>query len=144
LFKDKLDNHMKLEFISKPENVGFARTVIAMFASQLDFTIDEIEEIKVAVSEMVSNCIIHGYPSRLGIIRIEAGLKENELRILISDEGVGIKDIEWATQPANTTQPDERMGLGFVFAKEYMDEFSIQSSYGKGTSVYMLKKVRPN
>lgn len=136
------DNIVTLELLSKPENVAFARQSVAMFASQLDFTIDEIDEIKVAVSEVTSNAIIHGYPRGLGMVRIEARLVSGQLDIVVSDQGDGIADIDWATQPTHTSQPQERMGLGLVFVREYMDELSIESCVGEGTTVRMRKKVR--
>lgn len=138
----KVDNYVVLEFLSKPENVAFARQSIAMFAAQLDFTIDEIEEIKVAVSEVASNAVIHGYSSDPGLVRIEARLLEGRLEVIIADEGGGIADIDWASQPTHTTQPDERMGLGLVFVREYMDELQIESTVGRGTTVRMAKTVK--
>src|SRR5690606_33968886 len=107
-----------------------------------DFTIDEIDEIKVAISEVVSNALIHGYQGNVGIVRIEARLVDGNLTVTVTDHGVGIPDVEWATQPTHTTQPDERMGLGLVFAREYMDELVIESRLGQGTTVRMIRKVR--
>ena len=135
-------NHFVLEIPSKPENVAFVRQTVAIFAAQLDFTIDEIDEIKVAVSEVVSNAVIHGYPDGTGIVRIEARIENGQLSVTVSDSGVGIEDVEWATQPTHTTQPDERMGSGLVFAREYMDELVIESRLGQGTTVRMIRKVR--
>lgn len=138
----KADNYVVLEFMSKPENVAFARQSVAMFAAQLDFTIDEIEEIKVAISEVASNAVIHGYSTNPGVVRIEARLLEGRLEVTITDQGSGIDDIDWATQPTHTSQPDERMGLGLVFVKEYMDELQIESMAGQGTSVRMVKSIK--
>lgn len=139
----KVDNYVVLEFLSKPENVAFARQSVAMFASQLDFTIDEIDEIKVAVSEVASNAVIHGYSDQSGLVRIEARLVDGRLEVTVSDQGGGIADVDWATQPTHTTQPDERMGLGLVFVREYMDEFQIESVVGRGTTVKMAKNAKP-
>lgn len=136
------DNYFVLEIPSKPENVAFVRQTVAIFAAQLDFTIDEIDEIKVAVSEVVSNAVIHGYRGTTGIVRVEARLVDGRLAVTVSDRGVGIEDVEWAAQPTHTTQPEERMGLGLVFAREYMDELVIDSRPGQGTTVQMFRRVR--
>lgn len=133
------NNFALLEFPSKPQNVGFARTAAALFASQLEFTLDEIEEIKVATSEAVSNAVVHGYGSEEGPIRMRLEIAGEDLVITVEDDGRGIEDIEWARQPANTTQPDEHMGLGLVFINEYMNEVRIQSRPGRGTVVRMVK-----
>lgn len=139
---ERNDNYFLLEIPSKPENVAFVRQTVAIFAAQLDFTIDEIDEIKVAVSEVVSNAVIHGYKGTMGIVRVEASIVDGQLSVTVEDRGVGIEDVEWAAQPTHTTQPDERMGLGLVFAKEYMDELLIDSRPGQGTTVQMLRRVR--
>lgn len=140
--KERHENYFVLEVPGLPENVAFVRQSVAMFASQLEFTIDEIDEIKVAVSEVVSNAIIHGYHGEAGIVRVEARLVDGELVVVVADQGVGIEDVEWAAQPTHTTQPSERMGLGLVFAREYMDEMQIESRVGEGTTVRMTKRVR--
>lgn len=132
-------NRVRMEFPSKAENVAFARTAVAVFASQLDFTLDELDEIKVAVSEGVSNAVIHGYKGTEGNIKIVCQLLENKLEIRIIDEGRGIPDIDKALEPTFTTEPEKRMGLGLVFIKEYMDELIIDSSPGKGTTLIMRK-----
>lgn len=132
---------MILELMAKSENVGFARQAVAIFASQLDFTVDEIDEIRVAISEAVSNAIIHGYAGEGGMVRIEAALHEETLAVSVQDRGRGIENIAWAMEPAHTSQPDERMGLGLVFVKEYMDDMRIESSQGVGTTVHMSKKA---
>lgn len=133
---------MTLIFPSKPENVAFARAVVAMFASQLDFTIDEIDEIKVAVSEAVSNAIIHGYEDKPGEVRVEAILSNGRIEVTVNDSGKGIADVAWATEPTHTTRPDERMGLGLVFIREYMDEMRVDSAPNRGTTVHMTKTPR--
>lgn len=135
-----LDNYVKLEFPSIPENVAFARTAAALFASQLDFTLDELDEIKVATSEAVSNAVIHGYDDAAGTVRLTLQHQAGELVIVVEDDGKGIDDVEWATQPANTSRPEERMGLGLVFIREYMNEVELRSAPARGTSVRMVKR----
>lgn len=140
---ERVENVAIIEFLSKPENVAFARQSVAIFAAQLDFSIDDIDEIKVAVSEAVSNAVIHGYGDEPGMVRIEVKLCKDELEVTVADQGRGIADVAWATQPTHTTRPEERMGLGLVFVREYMDELSIESAVGKGTTVRMVKKAGP-
>lgn len=130
---------MRLEVSSLPDNVGVARVAIASFASQLDFTLSEIDEIKVAVSEAVTNAVIHGYRDRPGLIRITAMAREDKLEITVEDEGSGIPDVETARQPSFSTDPD-RMGLGFVFMESFMDELEVASRPGEGTRVRMVKR----
>jgi len=137
----KYINQMKLEFLSIPANVAFARVTVAAFASQLDFTLSDLEEIKVAVSEAVGNSIIHGYgnlPDRL--IRIQAALTTDSLELRIEDEGKGIKDINKALEPAFSTD-SERLGLGFVFIQSFMDSFQVDSTPGQGTKIIMSKRA---
>jgi len=137
----KVKNQARFEFMSLPENVAVARVTAAAFASQLDFTLSELDEIKVAVSEAVSNAIIHGYENRPeGTVRVEITLYENALEIVVDDEGKGIEDIPQALEPAYSTDP-ERMGLGFVFMQSFMNEFRVKSEVGKGTQVIMVKKL---
>ena len=133
-------NMMKLEFTSQSANVGFARTAVALFASPMDFTLDEIDEIKIAVSEAVSNAIIHGQGNGTRVVRLETTLYGDFLTITVSDDGPGIADIEWAMQPGSTTESD-RMGLGFVFMREYMDEIKVDSVPSAGTTVHMRKNL---
>ena len=134
-------NQMKLEFLSLPANISFARATVASFAAQLDFTISDLEEIKVAVSEGVSNAIIHGYGNEKDkFVRIYATLNDDTLEIVIEDEGKGIEDIDKALQPAFTTDP-ERLGLGFVFMRSFMNDLQVESQPGKGTIVRMSRKV---
>ena len=110
--KEIFNNEMKLEFISKSSNESFARIAVAAFASQLDPTIEELADIKTAVSEAVTNCIIHGYDNKQGIVKITAKLKENEIIIIISDKGKGIENIDVAKEPLYTTKPNlERSGI---------------------------------
>lgn len=135
-------NVMKLEFSSLAANVSFARTALAIFASQMEFTVDQIDEIKIAVSEAVSNAVIHGKSFESNMVRLEARSYDDALVIAVSDDGPGIQDIPWAMEAGSTTSSD-RMGLGLVFIKEYMDGFSIDSAPGAGTRVEMTKKLAP-
>ena len=141
--KEKCENEMKLEFISKSSNEAFARVAVAAFAAQLDPTIEELADIKTAVSEAVTNSIIHGYEDKQGIIKIVCKLKENEIIIEISDTGKGIEDIEAAKEPLYTTKPNlERSGMGFTIMESFMDSMEIESIIGLGTKVTMSKKIK--
>lgn len=130
---------LKIESLSKNEE--FARVVVAVFASRLDPTVEEIDDIKTAVSEAVTNAIIHGYQNDSGIVTIEAAVEENILSVTVSDDGVGIMDIEKAMEPMFTTEPEERSGMGFSFMEAFMDQVSVISAVGKGTAVTMRKKI---
>lgn len=134
-------NWIKLEFPSETRNVAFARTSLALFAAQLDWTFDELEDIKVAVSEAVSNSVIHGYPLEKGIIKVQASYTAGQLQIVVEDFGQGIENIEKAKETGFSTIPEERMGLGFTFMYEYMDEVLVSSLPEQGTKVIMTKKV---
>ena len=137
------DNMMKIEFLSKSQNEGFARVGVASFASQLDPTLEEISDVKTAVSEAVTNAIIHGYENGEGIINIEVTLTGNELTLTVSDSGVGIEDLELAMQPLYTSRPDlERSGMGFTVMETFMDSLKVESNKGKGTKVIMKKKFK--
>ncbi|NLT96517.1 MAG: anti-sigma F factor [Clostridia bacterium] len=139
-----LENYIRLEFSSLPENVALARVLIASLVAQLDTTLNDLEEIKVAVSEAVSNAIIHGYQNKPdGIVGVEAKIKDGLLEITVNDWGVGIEDIEQAMAPTFSTDPD-RMGLGFVFMKSFMDSVHVESEVGKGTKVILQKKISEN
>ena len=136
------ENKMKLEFLSKSSNEAFARITVASFASQLDPNIEEISDIKTAVSEAVTNCIIHGYEDKVGIIKIECTLFSNSIYIQITDNGKGIEDIEKAKEPLYTTKPElERSGMGFTIMENFMDELKIESVKGVGTKVTMKKVI---
>ena len=142
--KEDFDNEMKLEFISKSANEAFARAALAAFAAQLDPTIEELSDIKTAVSEAVTNCIIHGYENKQGIVKIMARLKENEIIIEISDKGKGIENIDMAKEPLYTTKPNlERSGMGFTIMESFMDTMEIESIVGLGTKITMSKKIKP-
>ncbi|AWK50972.1 anti-sigma F factor [Clostridium beijerinckii] len=136
------DNKMSVEFVSKSQNEGFARVAVAAFVAQLDPTIDEINDVKTAVSEAVTNSIIHGYENRGdGLVRIEAEINENEVTIVIIDQGIGIDDIEQAMEPLYTSRPDiERSGMGFTVMETFMDELKVESEKGIGTRVVIKKK----
>lgn len=134
-------NEMTLEIPGVPENVGLARVAVAAFASQLEFTLGEIEEIKVAISEAVSNSVIHAYNGKPGRVRIAVARLGNRLEIVVRDWGAGIADVEKARQPSFSTQPD-RMGLGFVFMESFMDGLEVSSKSGEGTTVKMWKECR--
>lgn len=139
----KYENKMDLEILSKSKNEAFARITIAAFAAQLDPTIEEISDIKTAVSEAVTNSIIHGYENKDGVIRIVAYIFKNTIRIEISDKGKGIEDIETAKQPLYTTKPElERSGMGFTIMENFMDNLKIESVVGMGTKVTMEKKIK--
>ncbi len=135
-------NEMTLEFESKSQNESFARTVVAAFATQLDPTIEELADIKTAVSEAVTNSIIHGYSNTIGKVTMHCIIEGNELMVEIKDEGVGIENIEKAMEPLYTSRPElERSGMGFSFMEAFMDELEVVSQLGSGTLVRMRKKV---
>lgn len=136
-------NEMMLEFPSKSQNEAFGRVVVAAFASQLDPTIEELSDVKTAVSEAVTNAIIHGYENSQGIIRIKGCIEGRVLKVEIEDWGVGIEDIEQARQPLYTSKPElERSGMGFTVMETFMDSLEIQSEKGKGTKVTMTKEFK--
>ncbi len=135
-------NEMSLEFESKSQNESFARTVVAAFAAQLDPTIEELADIKTAVSEAVTNSIIHGYANCVGIIKMHCLIRDNEITVEIQDMGVGIENIAKAMEPLYTTRPElERSGMGFSFMEAFMDELEVESTLGRGTTVIMKKRV---
>ena len=137
------ENEMKLEFLSKSNNEAFARITVAAFASQLDPTIEELADIKTAVSEAVTNCIIHGYEDKEGIIKINCKLTSNSILIEISDSGKGIEDINMAKEPLYTSKPNlERSGMGFTIMESFMDEVKIESVVDIGTKVSMKKTIK--
>lgn len=139
----KYDNEMNLEFISKSSNESFARITVAAFVSQLDPTIDEIADIKTAVSEAVTNSIIHGYEDTQGMIKIHCTILENMITIEIADNGKGIEDINVAKEPLYTSKPNlERSGMGFTIMESFMDELNIESVIGLGTKITMRKVIK--
>jgi len=139
----KFENYMILEFPSRSTNEAFARSVVACFAAQLDPTLEELGDIRTAVSEAVTNCIVHAYPDGLGIISLRCRiLKDNMLDIVIKDRGVGIPDIEQARRPAYTTGGADRSGMGFTIMESFMTDLEITSKAGKGTTVHMRRKLQ--
>lgn len=139
----KFDNFMILEFPSKSSNEAFARSAVACFAAQLDPTLEELGDIRTAVSEAVTNCIVHAYPQELGIITLRCRiLKDNVLDIVVKDRGVGIPDIEQARRPMYTTGGTDRSGMGFTIMESFMTTFTVNSEPGKGTTVHMRRKLQ--
>ena len=140
----KIENQVTLDFPSRSANEGFARTAAACFAAQLDPTLEELGDIKTAVSEAVTNAIVHAYPDRLGRIAVKARvLEENVLEITVRDWGRGIADVEQARQPLYTTGGEERSGMGFTIMESFMDRLTVRSSQGKGTRVTMRRRIQP-
>ena len=141
--KSMYENEMKLEFISKSNNEAFARISVAAFAAQLDPTIEELSDIKTAVSEAVTNCIIHGYEDTEGIVKIVCKIIGDSIFIEISDTGKGIENIEEARKPLYTSKPNlERSGMGFTIMESFMDDVKIESILGLGTKVTMKKLIK--
>ena len=140
----QIKNQMTLEFLSLPENEGFARVAVSAFAVQMDPTLDILADIKTAVSEAVTNAIVHGYGEETGPVFIRAAMEDGGiLKIAVEDQGKGIEDIEQAMQPFFTTQPEkERSGMGFSVMQTFMDAVRVDSMPGKGTVVYMEKRIR--
>lgn len=143
LDKKDIDNEMKLEFISKSSNEAFARLTVAAFAAQLNPTIEELADIKTAVSEAVTNAIIHGYEKRVGVVKVSAWISKNKIIIEVSDKGQGIEDINQAKEPLYTTKPNlERSGMGFTIIENFMDSMEVESVVGIGTKVTMEKSIK--
>ena len=143
--KSIYENEMKLEFISKSTNEAFARISVAAFASQLDPTVEELADIKTAVSEAVTNAIIHGYEERDGIVKIVCRIDKDTIFVEISDTGKGIENIEMAKRPLYTSKPNlERSGMGFTIMESFMDELNVESILGLGTKVTMKKIIKKN
>ena len=135
-------NSMKIEFPSRSSNEGFARTAVACFVAQLDPTLDEIGDIKTAVSEAVTNCIVHAYPEKLGKITLRVRIFENnEVEIQVKDHGCGIPDVEKAREPMFTTGGDDRSGMGFTIMDSFMDKLRVRSAPGRGTTVTMHRRI---
>ena len=139
----KFENYMILEFPSKSCNEAFARSAVSCFAAQLDPTVEELGDIRTAVSEAVTNAIVHGYPDELGIISLRCRiLKDNVLDIVIKDRGAGIADVEQARRPMFTTGGSDRSGMGFTIMESFMTQLEISSQPGKGTTVHMRRKLQ--
>ena len=139
----KFDNYMILEFPSKSTNEAFARSAVSCFAAQMDPTMEELGDIRTAVSEAVTNAIVHGYPDELGIITVRCRiLKDNVLDIVVKDKGVGIPDIDQARTPMYTTGGADRSGMGFTIMESFMTNLDITSELGRGTTVHMRRKLQ--
>ena len=135
-------NTMKVAFPSRSANEGFARSVVAAFAAQADPTMDELADLRTAVSEAVTNCIVHAYPDCIGSVTITAALREDGvLRVVVADKGCGIEDVPQAMQPMFTTGGPERAGLGFAVMESFMDRVKVRSAPGRGTRVTLEKKL---
>lgn len=135
-------NEMKLEFSSESQNESFARTVVSAFVTRLDPTLEELADIKTAVSEAVTNAIIHGYENCDGMVKIYGKIEDNTLYLEVSDEGEGIPDIEKAMEPLYTSKPElDRSGMGFAFMEAFMDELQVESELGQGTKIRMKKNI---
>jgi len=135
-------NKMHLEFDSKSENESFARVAVAAFCTRLDPTIEEIADIKTAVSEAVTNCVVHGYEGKEGTITIECIIQDYWVTVLVHDDGVGIENINKAMEPLYTSKPElERSGMGFSFMEAFMDELEVNSKLGFGTTITMKKRI---
>ena len=135
-------NEMTIIFDSRPENEGLARVTAAAFCTQLNPTLEEVADVKTALSEAVTNCIIHGYQGEVHKIRMKCVRKERTIYLDIEDDGIGIADVEKAMEPLYTTRADQdRSGMGFTFMEAFMDEVKVTSQVGKGTCVHMSKKI---
>ena len=138
----KPSNEAAVSFLSRSANEGFARTTAACFAAQLDPTLDEVNDIKTAVSEAVTNCIVHAYPDTLGRISMKLRLfEDNSLEIVVKDWGVGIADVEQARTPLFTTGSEERSGMGFTIMESFMDTLKVRSVPERGTTVTMRRRI---
>ena len=136
-------NEMTIVFESRPVNESLARVAVAAFSTQLNPTLEEVADLKTAVSEAVTNCIIHGYEGQIHKIWLTCRLKGQELFVDVKDEGVGIPDVKKAMEPLYTTKPEkDRSGMGFTFMEAFMDEISVESKVGEGTVVHMKKSIR--
>ena len=139
----KFENYMTLEFPSKSTNEAFARSAVACFAAQLDPNLEELGDIRTAVSEAVTNCIVHAYPDKIGTITLRCRiLKDSTLDIVIKDKGIGIQNLEQARKPMFTTGGTDRSGMGFTIMESFMTSFSVVSIPGKGTTVHMRRQLQ--
>ena len=142
--KTKATNEVLLEFPSRSSNEGFARAAVACFAAQMDPTLNELEDIKSAVSEAVTNAIVHAYPDAIGKVAVRARIcPGNVLELTVKDHGRGIADVEKAREPLYTTGGEERSGMGFTIMESFMDKLTVRSVPGRGTTVLMRKKLAP-
>ena len=137
-------NEMKVAFLSRSANEGFARATVAAFAAQLDPAVDELADLRTAVSEAVTNAIVHAYPDRLGTVTLAVRLYENgKIQVQVKDKGRGIPDVDKAMEPLYTTGGEERSGLGFSVMESFTDRLRVRSAEGKGTTVTMEKYIAP-
>lgn len=137
-------NEAAITFLSRSANEGFARTAAACFAAQLDPTLDEVNDVKTAVSEAVTNAIVHAYPDTLGKVSMKLRIfADNVLEIVIRDWGVGIEDVDRAREPLFTTGDEQRSGMGFTIMESFMDRLVVRSTPGRGTTVVMRKRLAP-
>ena len=137
-------NEMKVTFLSRSANEGFARAAVAAFAAQLDPAVDELADLRTAVSEAVTNAIVHGYPDRLGTVTLTVRLYENgKIQVQVKDKGRGIPDVKQAMEPLYTTGGEERSGLGFSVMESFTDRLRVRSAEGKGTTVTLEKYIAP-
>ena len=142
--KLKASNELLLEFPSRSSNESFARTAVSCFAAQMDPTLGELEDIKTAVSEAVTNAIVHGYPESIGKVSVKVRIcPDNVLELTVKDHGRGISDVDKARQPMFTTGGEERSGMGFTIMESFMDKLTVRSVPGRGTTVSMRKKLAP-
>lgn len=140
----KAVNEMKLSFLSRSSNESFSRVSVAAFVAQLDPTLDELADIKTAVSEAVTNCIVHAYKDKIGRIYITVSIyPDGKVKIRVKDNGCGIENVEQAMEPLFTTAGGERAGLGFAVMQSFMTRLKVNSKVGKGTIVTMEKKLTP-
>lgn len=136
---------LSMEILSRPQNEGFARATVAAFVARLNPTLEEINDIKTAVSEAVTNSVVHAYNNEEGIISIHIEIEDKNIAITITDKGEGIENIEKAREPLFTTKPEEeRSGMGFTFMELFMDDLKVESVKGEGTTVHMVKKIGGN
>ena len=137
-------NEMKVAFLSRSANEGFARAAVAAFAAQLDPAVDELADLRTAVSEAVTNAIVHGYPDHLGVVTLTVRLYENgKIQVQVKDKGRGIPDVAKAMEPLYTTGGEERSGLGFSVMESFTDRVRVRSAVGKGTTVTLEKYIAP-
>jgi stage II sporulation protein AB (anti-sigma F factor) len=139
--RPKPDNHMSLTFPSLSSNEAFARTAVACFLAQLNPTLEELEDVKTAVSEAVTNCIVHAYPDTIGSIHLIARVFGDVVELTIKDHGAGIPDISQAMTPLFTTGGEDRSGMGFTIMESFMDALRVRSTPGRGTTLIMRKKI---
>jgi len=138
-----VNNYIKLEFPSRSINEGYARSAVAAFAAQLDPTLEELGDIRTAVSEAVTNAIVHAYPDEIGIIKMKLRIvDEDKLEITVMDKGRGIPDLRQAMEPLFTTGGEDRSGMGFTIMESFTDKLKVRSAPGKGTTVTMLRRIR--